>query len=46
LIAGVYGMNFRHMPELEWATGYPFALTLIALSAVLPILYLKRRGWI
>jgi magnesium transporter len=46
LIAGIYGMNFRHMPELEWATGYPFALTLIALSAVLPILYLKRRGWI
>jgi len=46
LIAGIYGMNFRHMPALEWATGYPFALTLIALSAVLPILYLKRRGWI
>jgi magnesium transporter len=46
LIAGVYGMNFRHMPELGWVYGYPFALTLIAASAVLPILYLKRRGWI
>lgn len=46
LIAGIYGMNFRHMPELEWMSGYPFALTLIFLSAVLPILYLKRRGWI
>jgi magnesium transporter len=46
LIAGVYGMNFRHMPELNWVYGYPFALTLIFASAVLPILYLKRRGWI
>jgi magnesium transporter len=34
------------MPELEWLHGYPFALTLIFLSAVVPILYLKRRGWI
>jgi magnesium transporter len=46
LIAGIYGMNFHHMPELSWIYGYPFALTLIAASAVLPILYLKRRGWI
>ena len=46
LIAGIYGMNFRHMPELGWIYGYPFALTLIFLSAVVPILYLKRRGWI
>ena len=46
LIAGIYGMNFKYMPELDWASGYPFALTLIVLSAVLPILYLKKRGWI
>jgi len=46
LIAGIYGMNFKHMPELSWLHGYPFALTLIFLSAVVPILYLKRRGWI
>jgi magnesium transporter len=46
LIAGVYGMNFEHMPELDWTYGYPVALTLILASAVLPILYLKRRGWI
>ncbi len=46
LIAGIYGMNFRYMPELEWMSGYPFALTLILLSAVVPIAYLKRRGWI
>jgi magnesium transporter len=46
LIAGIYGMNFKHMPELAWVSGYPFALTLIFLSAVGPILYLKKRGWI
>jgi magnesium transporter len=46
LIAGIYGMNFKHMPELAWVGGYPMALTLIACSAVIPILYLKRRGWI
>lgn len=46
LIAGIYGMNFRHMPELSWLLGYPWAMLLIAASAVLPIWYLKRRGWI
>lgn len=46
LIAGIYGMNFHHMPELGWRFGYPMALVLIVASAVLPMLYLKRRGWI
>jgi magnesium transporter len=46
LIAGIYGMNFKHMPELNWVPGYPFALILILASAVLPIFYLRRRGWI
>lgn len=46
LIAGIYGMNFKHMPELEWLGGYPFALVLMLASAVLPVLYLRRRGWI
>jgi magnesium transporter len=46
LIAGIYGMNFKHMPELAWIGGYPWALGLMLASAVLPILYLKRRGWI
>ena len=46
LIAGIYGMNFKHMPELQWVFGYPMALTLILVSAVAPIWYLKRRGWI
>lgn len=46
LIAGIYGMNFKRMPELEWLWGYPWALVLMVASAALPILYLKRRGWI
>ena len=46
LIAGIYGMNFDHMPELHWLFGYPFALVLIVASAVLPVWYFKRRGWI
>ena len=46
LIAGIYGMNFEHMPELDWLYGYPMALTLILVTAVVPIWYLKRRGWI
>ena len=46
LVAGIYGMNFEHMPELAWLYGYPFALALILASAVLPILFFKLRGWI
>jgi magnesium transporter len=46
LIAGIYGMNFKHMPELEWPIGYPIALVLMLASAVLPLMYLKARRWI
>jgi magnesium transporter len=46
LIASMYGMNFKHMPELDWGWGYPYGLLLILLSAVLPILWFKRRGWL
>jgi magnesium transporter len=46
LIAGVYGMNFHVFPELGWKYGYPMALALMLASAVLPLWYLKRRGWI
>jgi magnesium transporter len=46
LIAGIYGMNFEHMPELKWLMGYPMALTLIVMSAVLPLWVLRRKGWI
>lgn len=45
LIASMYGMNFHNMPELSWRWGYPYGLTLIALSTLLPILWFKRRGW-
>jgi magnesium transporter len=46
LIAGIYGMNFEHMPELKWLFGYPMALGLILISAVTPYLYFKKRGLI
>jgi magnesium transporter len=46
LVAGIYGMNFEHMPELGWLYGYPMALTLIVLSAVLPVWFLRRKGLI
>lgn len=47
LIASVYGMNFEHMPpEIHSSYGYPIALVLMLLSAVLPYLYFKRKGWL
>ena len=46
LIASIYGMNFEHMPELQWMLGYPFALSLMAFSILLPYLFFKRRGWL
>jgi magnesium transporter len=45
LIASIYGMNFHFMPELSWPHGYPVAVGAMLLSAVLPLLYFKRRGW-
>jgi magnesium transporter len=45
LVASIYGMNFHHMPELAWPFGYPMALSLMFLSAALPFLWFKRRGW-
>ena len=46
LIASIYGMNFRHMPELEMLIGYPLALTMIVTSALLPYFFFKRKKWI
>ena len=46
LIAGIFGMNFHHMPELDWVYGYPISLVLMFISAVGPYLYFKKRGWI
>lgn len=46
LIASIYGMNFDHMPELDWRFGYPMALGLMAFSAWLPYRFFKRKGWL
>jgi magnesium transporter len=46
LIASVYGMNFKTMPELDWAYGYPYVLALMVASAVVPMLYFRKRGWL
>jgi magnesium transporter len=46
LIASIYGMNFKFMPELQWPFGYLFALLLMVLSAVLPFWYFKHRRWL
>jgi magnesium transporter len=45
LIAGIYGMNFKGMPEYDWAWGYPYGLAVIALSAIIPLAWFKWRGW-
>lgn len=46
LVAGIYGMNFEHMPELGWRIGYPMALAIMLLSAVLPFALFRWRGWL
>jgi magnesium transporter len=46
LVASIYGMNFKNMPELSWAWGYQWGLALILLSTILPILWFKWRGWL
>ena len=46
LIAGIYGMNFRHMPELDWQYGYALALGLMAAITFVLWRYFKRKGWL
>ncbi len=46
LIAGIYGMNFKLMPELDWHWGYPFALALMVVSTLLPVWWFKWRDWL
>jgi magnesium transporter len=46
LIASIYGMNFDFMPELHWTFGYPMALGMMVLSAIIPYWLFKRRGWL
>ena len=46
LVASMYGMNFKNMPELSWDWGYPYGLAMIFISAVAPLLWFKWRGWL
>lgn len=46
LVASIYGMNFKQMPELSWTYGYPFAVCMIILSAILPYIYFRNKGWL
>ncbi|MEO6600884.1 MAG: magnesium transporter CorA family protein [Polyangiaceae bacterium] len=46
LVAGIYGMNFTHMPELSWTLGYPFAILLMVASGLLPLAWFKWRRWL
>jgi magnesium transporter len=46
LIASIYGMNFKTMPELNWSFGYPYGLAMIGLSIVVPLLCFKWKGWL
>jgi magnesium transporter len=46
LIASIYGMNFQFMPELGLEWGYPYALILMLTSAIVPMFYFRKRGWL
>ena len=46
LIASIYGMNFQHMPELNWTYAYPAALVAMVISGILPYVFFKWRGWL
>lgn len=46
LIASVYGMNFKVLPELDWTFGYPMSILLMLASAITPFLYFRQRGWL
>ncbi|MDB5423695.1 MAG: magnesium transporter, partial [Phenylobacterium sp.] len=45
LVASIYGMNFHHMPELSWPFGYPMAIGLMVISALVPVMWFRKRGW-
>jgi len=45
ILVGVWGMNFKFMPELNWTFGYPFAWISIIASGLIPLLWFKWRGW-
>jgi len=46
LIASIYGMNFKYLPELGWVWGYPFSLSLMVISVAIPFVFFYRKGWL
>ena len=46
LVGTVYGMNFENMPELDWGLGYPVALGMMVISALIPYYWFRRKGWL
>ena len=46
LVVGIYGMNFKYMPEYDWSFGYPYALAMIVLTTLVPLLWFKWKDWI
>jgi magnesium transporter len=46
LVVGIYGMNFKNIPELDWAWGYPYALLVVVVTAALPLIWFKWKDWI
>ena len=46
VVSGIYGMNFQSMPELAWPIGYPMALSLMLLVAIIMLSYFWRKGWL
>ena len=46
LVVGVYGMNFKNMPEYDWTWGYPYALALMLVTALIPLIWFKWKDWI
>ncbi|MGN6570047.1 MAG: CorA family divalent cation transporter, partial [Pseudolabrys sp.] len=46
LVASIYGMNFKHMPELDFEYGYPLAIAIMILAAVLPYMWFKWKKWL
>jgi magnesium transporter len=46
LVASIYGMNFKFMPELDWAAGYPMSLGMMVISAIIPFFFFRWKGWL
>jgi magnesium transporter len=46
LIASIYGMNFKHMPELDWVYGYPLAIVAMVVAAIGPYFFFKWKRWL